>query len=203
MPHASTRVPLALSLALLLVACHGRPGPGGEVGERVDQARDRIEDLREAHRAASDDLEQLRTQAEVLRLDTEVLRDLGQTPIPAVFVEAPPDDSLPPADYIAASVGHQLRAHEAMEELWLAGPVPEAYLDVSEAVEAGRRMHEEFLAAYARQNGSAYDYGDDQRAYIQFVVELRGHQIRVELHAGSREFLQTSQAWWAARRTAP
>lgn len=193
----SMHTPLALALVLLLSACHGRPGPGGEVGKRIDLARDRIEDLREAHRAATDDIEQLHTQGEVVRLQAEVLRDLGQEPLPAVFAEAPPDDSLPPAEYIAASVSLQLRAHEAMEELWLAGPVAHAFQDVSEAVEAGRRMHEEFRATYAVQNGHAYDYADDQRAFIESIVELRGVQHRMEMHAGPREFLQTSRSWWA------
>ena len=197
------RTPIALVLALLLVSCRAQRGPGGEVGARIDRTRAQIETLREAHRAASDDVEQLRTQAALVRLQTEMLQEFGQSPIPAVFVEAPSDDSLPPADFIAGSVGHQLKVHEAMEELWLAGPVAHAFADVSEAVGAGRRMHEEFLATYARQNGHAYDYTDDQRAYVRSIVDLRGVQLRMELHAESREFLQTSLAWWAARCPAP
>ncbi len=197
------RILFACVLVLVLASCRAERGPGGGHGSRFDPERDRIESLREAHRAASDDLEQLRIQAELVRLQTELLQGLGQTPIPAIFVEATPDESLPPAEFIAASVGRQLRVHEAMEEMWLAGPVPDAFEDVSRAVEAGRRAHEEFLATYARQNGYAYDPTDEQRAYVRSIVELRELQIRMELHDELRGFLQTSLAWWAARCPSP
>ena len=47
---------LALGFALILVSCRHTRGPGGEAGERIDQTRDRIHELRESHCASSDDI---------------------------------------------------------------------------------------------------------------------------------------------------
>lgn len=201
--HTFLRIHLTFVLALLLVSCHTQRGPGGEVGARLDRAREQIRALREAHRSAAADLQQLRTQAEIVRLESEMLRDLGHRAFGPAFALAPPDDSLPPPDFIAASLTYELKVQEGLEEVWLLDEVPESFREVAEMVESGRRMHEECLATYASQNGRAYACTPEQRAYAESVVALRTAQLVSELHPEFRAFLETSRAWWAARCPVP
>ncbi len=197
------RIPLAFVFAVLLASCSYRRGPGGEVGKRIDSTREKIASLRETHRSAADDIQQLRTQAEIVRLETEMLRDFGHSAFGPAFSLAPPDESLPPPGFIAGSLTYELKVQEGFEEVWLLLAVPESLPDVTEVVESGRRMHEECLATYARQNGRAYDLTPEQRGYVRSVVALRATQLLTEASAECRAFLETSRAWWAARCPVP
>lgn len=189
----------SIGLGFLALGCRHTRGPGGEVGKRIDRTRDQIHELRDAHSSSSDDLEQLRTQTRIGLLEAEMFRDFGAKNYPPAFFQTPPDDSLPPAEFIETSVTFLLKRLEALEEFWLSASVPDLYPDVAQAVSAGRRMLEEWLATYARQNGHPYAHTPEQREYIQRVIALRGHQLLTESCNHCREFLQTSRAWWEAR----
>ena len=132
-----------------------------------------------------------------------MFRDFGVKNYPPAFFETPPDDSLPPAEYVESSITFQLKRQEALDELWLAGSVPDVHPDVDEAVGAGRQMVEEWLAAYERQNGRPYHYTPEQQEYIRHLVALRGRQLLTETCNHCREFLQGSRGWWEGRGVGP
>lgn len=138
-------------------------------------------------------------QIEIGRLEAEMFRDFGVKNYPPTTLQTPPDDSLPPAEFIEATVTFQLKRQESLDELWLACEVPDSHPDVEEAVHANRRMIERFLSTYERHNGYPYAFTPEQRDYIRRIVALRGQQLLAETCDHCREFLQVSRAWWEAR----